>query len=97
MPHATKARLNPQEVCELLDVTMFALRRWRNPARLAGGLSSPLYLPGTPDPSDPRLIWYSTDDVVAFCRRNERYRDRWLAAFAPTSALSSLHQQGLHP
>ncbi len=86
-----KARLNPQEVCELLGVTMFALRRWRNPARLAGGLSSPLYLPATPDPSDPRIVWYATEDVMAFCRRNERYLDRWLASFSPTDALALLY------
>jgi hypothetical protein len=67
---------------------MNALRKWRRPERLTKGRSDPLYLPATPDPSDPRIVWYATKDVLAFCRRNDRYATRLLAtAYTPVSLL----------
>lgn len=98
MPNSpAKARLNPQEVCDLLGVTMYALRKWRSPKRLKLGTADPLYLPATPDPADPRIVWYAREDVLAFCRRNDRYEARFLAAFAPDDALASLYPTPTQP
>ena len=71
-------RLNPEKVRNILGVTNHSLKYWR---RLPP--SHPLHLPAIPDDTNPNLVWYDEAEVHAFIARNERYRNRALAAAAP--------------
>lgn len=76
-------KLNPEQVRTLLGVSNHSLKYYRDPARLPGGKANPLYLPCIADEKNPNIVWYSTDEVMDFVHRNEKFRDHFLAKWAP--------------
>ena len=83
-----KSRLNPREVRDLLGVTNYALKYFRDPARLPNGIKNPLYLPAIPDPNNKNVIWYELETVREFIQRNEKYRERVYASFVPPDVMT---------
>jgi len=92
-----KPKYNPEEVAELFGVDNNTLKLWRSPQRLRGGIDNPLHLPVSTDPDNKNIVWYAHDDLVAFIKRNDKYRDRLYAAYVPDEVRAAFLPRALQP